>query len=313
MRAERYRRQKELGLVDCGLSQPEPQIRAPSGKPGVEKQVGPGEIAYALAWQNLTEAQRRFQATKMAIHAAMVDRIDREVGRVLGQLKAMGALENTVVFFLSDNGASAEILIRGDGHDPNAPPGSAGSYLCLGPGWSTASNTPFRRHKIWVHEGGISTPLIVHWPRGIASRGEWRPDAGHVVDLAPTVLELAGAKTDVRPAGAPPFPGRSLVPAFARNKALEHEYLFFHHAGNRALRLGDWKIVSAKDNNEDWELYDLAKDRSETTNLAAERPERVREMVARWQQLDDQFRSQAGGDAAGKTAKKKTTFRTQNP
>ena len=103
----------------------------------------------------------------MAIHAAMVDRMDREIGRVLDQLRAMGAFENTLIFFLSDNGASAEIMVRDDGHDPAAAPGSAASHLCLGPGWSTVANTPFRRHKTWVHEGGIATPLIVHWPKGI--------------------------------------------------------------------------------------------------------------------------------------------------
>ena len=129
----------------------------------------------------------------MAIHAAMVDRMDREIGRVLDQLRAMGALDNTLILFLSDNGASAEIMVRDDGHDPSAPPGSAASHLCLGPGWSTVANTPFRRHKTWVHEGGISTPLIVHWPQGIAARGELRHDPGHVIDLVPTILEAAGA------------------------------------------------------------------------------------------------------------------------
>ncbi len=124
-----------------------------------------------MAWKDLTEEQKRFQATKMAIHAAMIDRMDREIGRVLDQVKAMGAAENTVVFFVSDNGASAEQIIRGDMHDPSAAPGSAKSYLCLGPGWSSSANTPFRLHKSWVHEGGISSPLIVQWPAGIA--GTW--------------------------------------------------------------------------------------------------------------------------------------------
>ena len=94
----------------------------------------------------------------------------------------MGVFEDTLIFFLSDNGASAEIMVRDDGHDQTAPAGSAGTHLCLGPGWSTVANTPFRRHKTWVHEGGISTPLIVHWPRGIAARGELRRDPGHVID-----------------------------------------------------------------------------------------------------------------------------------
>ncbi len=129
----------------------------------------------------------------MTIHAAMVDRMDREIGkRVLAQIRKMGAFEDTLIVFLSDNGASAEIMVRDDGHDPTAPPGSAATHLCLGPGWSTVANTPFRRHKTWVHEGGISTPLIVHWPRGISARGELRADPGHVIDIVPTIRELAG-------------------------------------------------------------------------------------------------------------------------
>jgi arylsulfatase len=305
IRADRYRRQRELGLLDSALSAPEPGIRAPSGKPGVEKDVGPGEIAYALTWDSLTEEQRRFQATKMAIHAAMVDRIDREVGRVVDQLKAMGALENTVLFFLSDNGASAEMLIRGDGNDPGAAPGSAGSFLCLGPGWSTVSNTPFRRHKIWVHEGGISTPLIVHWPKGIGVAGEFRREVGHVIDFVPTLLELAGASVDSHPANAPPWPGRSLVPAFgeraggeganrARPAMQRPTVLFFDHEGNRALRMEDWKIVSARIDGDVWCLYNLATDRAESTNLAGLYPDRVHSMAMRWQGMEQEFRRQAG-------------------
>jgi arylsulfatase len=139
-----------------------------------------------VAWSELNAEERRFQATKMAIHAAMIDRMDREIGRVLDQLKAMGALKNTLVMFASDNGASGEFLNRGDKHDKAAEPGSAGSYLCLGPGWSTAGNMPFRLHKSWVHEGGSATPLIVHWPAGIKARGEMRLTPVHVIDFVHT-------------------------------------------------------------------------------------------------------------------------------
>ena len=163
-----------------------------------------------LPWKDLTAEQREFQANKMAVHAAMVDRMDREIGRVLAQLQAMGALDNTLIFFLSDNGASAEIMVRGDGHDPHAECGTGATFLSLGPGWSSLCNTPFRRHKTWVHEGGISTPLIVHWPKGIAARGELRHTPGHVIDLVPTILEAAGgkrpAKWDGKP--VPPAPGQ---------------------------------------------------------------------------------------------------------
>ncbi len=304
VRAERYRRQKELGIVSCALSPPEPQLRAPSGAADVERKVGPGEIAFARPWAELTPEQQRFQAVKMAIHAAMVDRIDQEIGRVLAQVKAMGAWDDTIVLFLSDNGASAEILLRGDGNSPSAAPGSAGSFLCLGPGWSTVANTPFRRHKIWVHEGGISTPLIVHWPRGIAARGELRRDMGHVIDILPTLYELAAGTTPALPPGAPPLPGRSLVPAFARDGALAREFLFFHHSGNRALRVGDWKLVSAGIDENRWSLYNLAADRAETNDLAAEDPARVADLARKWQELENEFRRRAGEPAAqGATGK----------
>jgi arylsulfatase A-like enzyme len=294
VRAERHRRLKEMGFPVHPLPPLETGLRAPSGARGVETNVDPAEIAFALPWSELTPEQRRFQATKMAIHAAMVDRNDREIGRVLDQLKAMGTYDNTVVLFFSDNGASAEMLIRGDGHNRAAPPGSGESFLCLGPGWSSAANTPFRRHKIWVHEGGVSTPLIVHWPDGLRARGEWRHDVGHVVDLLPTFLELAGMSSSVRTDGAPPFPGRSLVPSFARDGAVQPDYIFFHHSGHRALRVGDWKLVSAKDEGDRWELYNLATDRGEITDLAGRQPDRVSAMAARWQQLDDEFKRQAG-------------------
>lgn len=295
LRAERFEKIRKMGLVQGGLSTVEPDVIAPSGNAADAALIGPAEIRQALKWDSLNEEQRELQATKLAIHAAMVDRMDRETGRVLEQLKSMGALDNTVVMFLSDNGASAELLVRGDGHDRNAAPGSAGSFLCLGPGGSSVCNTPFRRHKIWVHEGGIATPLIVHWPRGIAERGALRHDVGHVIDLLPTLLELAGASPAL-PAGAPPFPGRSLVPAFATDGSVTRDALFFHHEGNRALRTGDWKLVSSQTDNDAWELYDLKSDRTEQHNLAAAEPARVREMAARWQQMQDEFVKQAGVD-----------------
>src|SRR5438093_3128211 len=156
--------------------------------------LGAGEVNRPVVWNELTNEQKSFQSMKMSIHAAMVDRMDQEIGRVVAQIRAMNALDNTLIMFLSDNGASAEIMVRDDGHDPTAPPGSAGTHLCLGPGWSTVANTPFRMHKTWVHEGGICTPLIVHWPRGLAARGELRHNPGHIIDFVPTLLELTGGK-----------------------------------------------------------------------------------------------------------------------
>ena len=232
----------------------ERQIGPPYDLPADLKLLGPGEVNRPVPWIALTDQQRSFQAMKMALHAAMIERLDREIGRVIEQLRAMNALENTLILFLSDNGASAEIMVRDDGHDPRAPAGSAATHLCLGPGWSTVANTPFRRHKTWVHEGGIATPLILHWPRGIAARGDLRHVPGHVIDLVPTILELARARrfTNVGGVPVPEAPGTSLVSSFARDGAVRHADLWWEHEGNRAIRVGDWKLVAAR--GQDWEL-----------------------------------------------------------
>src|SRR5262249_44723630 len=146
-----------------------------------------------------------------------------------------------------------------------------------GPGWSSMCNTPLRRHKTWVHEGGISTPLIAHWPKGISAHGELRQTPGHVIDVVPTILELAGGHLAK---DAPPAPGKSLVPLFTKDGTVTHDSLWWLHEGNRALRVDNWKIVAAKDAA--WELYDLTSDRSEEKNLAKEQPERVSAMAAIW-------------------------------
>ncbi len=303
VREERWKKLREMGIVNCNLAPPEPDLSPRYFKPGVLEQVGPGEIAHAVPWAQLTEEQKQFQATKMAIHAAMIDRMDREIGRVLDQVRAMGAWDNTLILFLSDNGTDATLMVRGDGNDPAAAPGSAGSFLCLGPGWSGAGNAPFRRHKIWTHEGGISTPLIAHWPKGIPAAGELRNDPGHVIDFVPTLLELAGAKPEL-PAGAPSLPGRSLVPAFSRDGAVTRDNIFFDHEGNRALRMGDYKLVSAREDKNAWELYNLATDRCEQHDLAAAEPERVRRMATRWLQLQAAFARDAGPVRKGEEGKR---------
>jgi arylsulfatase len=201
----------------------------------------------------------------------------------------MNAYDDTLILFASDNGASAEIMVRGDGHDPHASPGSAALYLCLGPGWSTASNTPHRRHKTWVHEGGVSTPLVAHWPRGIAARGELRTDVGHVVDFVPTALELAGVAPPTKREGfeVPSLQGRSLAGAITGETAGKRDFVWFLHEDNRAIRAGDWKLVAAK--GDPWELYDLTNDRSESHNLAGSMPEMVRDLEALWQKKHDEY------------------------
>ena len=297
MRKQRWERIKPLGIRGASLSNVERGLGPPYDFPKALEKLGPNEVNRPLPWAYLTPGQRAFQADKMAVHAAMVDRMDREIGRVLGQLKAMGAYEDTLVLFLSDNGASAEIMVRGDGHDPCAECGTGATFVCIGPGWASLANTPFRRHKTWVHEGGIATPLIAHWPKGIAARGAVRHTPGHVIDVVPTVLELAGGKPPAEWDGKPmpPPPGKSLVPAFAKDVRVSRESLWWLHEGNRAIRVGDWKLVAAKGGP--WELYDLAADRSETKDLAGERPGKVKELAALWEKQWADFAALARKDA----------------
>ncbi len=288
-RLARYARQKKMGLVNTPLSVLEREIGPPYAFPEAMKVLGPGEVNRPLPWSELNDEQKRFQATKMAIHAAMIDRMDQEIGRILSQLRAMKAFENTLIFFASDNGASAEIMVRNGGHDPTAAPGSAATYLCLGPGFSSSSNTPFRRHKTWVHEGGISTPLIAHWPQGILAKNELRHSPGHVIDISPTVLELAGIEQSTKFQGEPipEAPGKSLVPTFAKDITIERECLWWLHEGNRAVRVGDWKLVAA--DGDPWELYNLKIDRAEQQNLASRMPDKVKELEQVWQNQTTSF------------------------
>lgn len=308
LRAERHTRQRLLGISNSSLSPLEPEIGTLYYIPEDVAKLGPGEIDRAVPWAELTEEQEIFQATKMSIHAAMVDRMDREIGRVLEELRLMGAFDNTFIFFLSDNGASSEIQIKGS-HNPDVPPGSAGSYMCLGPGFASASNTPFRRHKAWVHEGGIATPLIVHGPNIAADDNELRHAMSHIIDVVPTVLELAGVESGPV-LGGPNRPGRSLVPAFADDDVALHEALWFYHEGRKALREGNWKIVSVDSagsrsdvsgdaeeldqvSRREWALYDLGNDRAENVDLSGNHAGRVAEMARRWEKMAKQFHQEA--------------------
>ncbi len=290
MRDERWKRMHVMDIGGTALSAVERGLGPPWAYPEAIKKLGPNEVNRPLEWTELNEGQRDFQARKMAVHAAMVDRMDQEIGWVLAQVRAMGAYDNTIVLFLSDNGASAEMMVRGDGHDQTAECGTGATFLSLGPGWSTMANTPFRRHKSWVHEGGISTPLIVHWPAGIAAYGELRHTPGHLIDIVPTLLELAGGKHLETWAGqpVPPPPGKSLVPLFAKDGTVAHDFFWWLHVDNRALRVGDWKIV-AEGKNTPWELYDLHADRAESHNLAADKPDKVREMAEVWSKQTEAY------------------------
>ena len=287
IRSARWQKQKKLGLAQGKLSPVEREVGPHNHFPDAYEILGPDEVRYPVPWKTLTREQQAFQADKMAVHAAMVDSMDRAIGRVLDQLRRMKVFDDTLVLFLSDNGASAEVMVRGDGHDSKAPLGSAYTYLCLGAGWSTACNTPFRMHKTWVHEGGTCTPLLAHWPKGIKGRGELRRTPGHVIDVVPTILELAGAGVQAQGRNAPPAPGKSLVSAFAKDITIERDYLWWFHDGNRAIRTGDWKLVASKD--QPWELFNLAKDRTETQNLATQLPLKARELSQLWLAKQNDF------------------------
>ena len=308
VRDKRWRRLRAAGIVDCGLSALDPKFTPRYFKPELRQTIGPGEIEHAVPWNELAPEQQRFQATKMAIHAAMVDRMDREIGRVLEQLRKMGAWDNTLIIFLSDNGADATLLVRGEGHDRAAEPGSAASFLCLGPGWASAANAPFRRHKIWVHEGGISTPFIIHWPATIRSRGALRHTPAHIIDFVPTVLQLAGVTPPDRCNGEarPALPGKSLVPILESDVVLPRDCLYWQHEGNRALRVGDWKLVSELERGGTWELYDLEHDRIESQDLARQHPERVEAMASMWNRLDKEFHHESGASASAKPTSRNT-------
>jgi arylsulfatase len=265
-------------------------------------------------WSDVKNRQREIAC--MEVYAAMVEHMDSGVGQIVDTLKKHGQLDNTLVLYLQDNGGCAEPMGRGkvkgrqdgprldkptlppispealpvalvppqtrDGYPvrqgPNVIPGPADTYIGYGRGWATVSNTPFREYKHWVHEGGISTPLIAHWPKGIAARGQLRRQPGHLIDIMATCVDLAGAKY---PAEATPLEGVSLVPAFA-DQPLEREAIYWEHEGNRAVRVGDWKAV-AKGPAGDWELYDISRDRSEQNNLANGQRERLESMVRLWE------------------------------
>lgn len=290
----KQRRLDELrnqGFPDWKPSAREPQIDAPSRLKGTEEALGPIETYNAVEWDTLSAEQKSYQAKKMQIHAAMIDEMDRAIGRVITQIRSMGALEDTLIMFMSDNGASAEILVRGDGHNPEVPMGSGESYLCLGPGFANLANAPFRRYKIWNHEGGIATPMIAFWPKGINPElaGSINQQPGHLVDVVPTIMNIIGINDSFRKAEAPPLPGSSFSDAFKGETMQKRGAIFFKHKGNRGMRLGDWKVVSSPTDRNKWELYNLKNDRAETTNLAAQFPEKIQQLTQYWQKLEDQM------------------------
>lgn len=266
-------------------------------------------------WEN--QPNKAWEARNMETYAAMIDRMDQGIGRIVDQLKADGRLENTLILFLQDNGACAEPSWRkpikqDPPHDlapmepevlqtrstppmqtrdgrwvrsgPGAMAGPADTYVGYGELWANVANTPFREYKHWVHEGGISTPLIAHWPEGIRRdrRGGLEPQVGHIIDIMATCVDLAGAEypSDFNGHRIKPLEGVSLAPAFSGREIARKQPLFWEHESNRAVRDGHWKLVAVEDGP--WELYDMASDRTEMHDLSARYPDRVKALAAAW-------------------------------
>jgi arylsulfatase len=232
------------------------------------------------AWESLTEARKDHFDHLMAVYAATVSRLDRSVGDLVDGLKQRGVLDNTLILFMSDNGGNAES--GPDGRSQGNPTEAGSTWFC-GESWAFLQNTPFRRYKHFSHEGGIATPLIAHWPQGIPAKNELRRQPAHVIDIKATCLAAAGTPAPTGRQGKPVLPpeGRSLLPAFA-GQPLSRDALFWEHEGNAAVRAGDWKLVR-QGREGSWELYDLAKDRTEQTDLAAIQPDQVKTLAAQWE------------------------------
>ena len=225
-------------------------------------------------WRNVR--RKAFEARCMEVYAAQVAELDAAVGRLVDALRDAGALDDTLILFLSDNGACAEDTAR---NPPPPLPGGPDARCGYGKAWAAVSNTPFREYKHWVHEGGIATPCIAHWPNGFPPRKDWVRTPRHLVDVMATVPDLTGRPF---PPDFPPPEGVSLMTDFTGRPTRRGRPLLFEHEGNRALIEGDWKLV-AKGPKGKWELYDLAADRNELHDLAPTHPDRVRAMAARWQ------------------------------
>jgi arylsulfatase len=244
------------------------------------------------AWDSLPADRRADLAMRMAIYAAMIDRMDQNIGRVTVDLRTKGDLDNTLIVFLSDNGACAEwdpfgfdgrssgnnILHRGA---ELGRMGGPGTYHSVGSGWANASNTPWRMYKHYSHEGGISTPAIVHWPEGFKRRGAIENTPAHLIDLMPTVVEASGASYPQRMGSReiPPMAGASLIPAL-RGERMPVRTLYFEHEGNRAVREGRYKLTALR--GEPWRLYDIERDRTEMQDLASKQPELVDALAKKW-------------------------------
>lgn len=260
IRKRRHARLRELGIIDdtWRLSHRDPKVEA---------------------WADLSAKEKAFLTPMMEVYAAMVDRLDQNIGRLVTHLKKRGEFDNTLILFFSDNGACPYQRLRID----VLTPGSIKSDIAYDARWANMCNTPLRLYKQYAHEGGSATPMIAHWPNGIKARGKLTGYTAHLVDLMPTMMELSGATypTEYNGKKILPMEGTSLVPAFNGAKIRDADIpIFWEYSGNHAVRVGKWKLVAER--SKGWELYDLSKDRSETADLAVKQPKRVQQMAARY-------------------------------
>lgn len=261
LREERYERQVKMGIIDklWPLSPRPPEV---------------------AAWDSLTPKQKDRFDHIMAIYTACVYHVDKEVGVLVAGLAKRGLLDNTLIMFMSDNGGNLES--GPNGRLEGNPPGGPKSTVYCGQSWATMENTPFRRYKHFEHEGGISSPLIVHWPDGIAAKGELRTQPGHLIDIMATCVDVSGATypTEYNGHTIHPMAGKSLVTAFA-NQPIQRDAIYWEHEGNAAILQGDWKLVRFQWNGV-WELYNVKADRTEQNDLSKKYPERLKELAAKW-------------------------------
>ena len=261
IRQRRYAKQVELGLLD-------PKTAVLSARPD-----------HVPAWETLSAEDQRWESERMAAYAGMVDCLDQQIGRLVDHLDSRGILENTLLLFVSDNGACPFERTRGR----DRPPYDPDSYWTYDTGWAHVGNTPFRFYKQNSHEGGISSPAILHWSaRMKAQPGSIDRQPAHLIDVMATCLEAARADypSAVGKRAIQPLMGRSLIPILENGHRQPHPYLYFQFGPNRGLRAGDWKVVSYRGGP--WELYDIAQDRSETEDLVEAKPERAEQMVRQW-------------------------------
>lgn len=267
LREERYRRQIELGLIDSSW----------------EIEPRPDAIP---AWDALPLSEKKRYDDMMAIYAAMIDEVDKNVGKLTAALRQRHQLDNTLILFLSDNGGNAESGVKGK-YEGNHP-GDPHSNVYIGRCWAHLNNTPFRKYKHYNHEGGIATPLIAHWPRSIKPRpgpDGWIDTPAHLIDIMATCVDVADATYPREFRGHPiqPMEGTSLLPLLTGQGPLPQRTLFFEHEGNAAIRVGQQKLVRLGQKGA-WELFDMQADRTEQHDLAAEAPDTVEHLAARWRE-----------------------------